>query len=87
MRTMSLVLSLIESTTGMSQVIMTHRKGLTQHQLHQAKKWINHSTALATLSSSAMQKHPSSNSLSALHQSWVFSIECLHLIVINHKDE
>ena len=34
------VLSLIESTTGMSHAIMTHRKGLTQHQLHQAKKWI-----------------------------------------------
>ena len=34
------ILSLIESTTGMSQAIMTHRKGITKHQLHQAKKWI-----------------------------------------------
>ena len=34
------ILSLIESTTGMSHAIMTHRKGITKHQLHQAKKWI-----------------------------------------------
>ena len=34
------ILSLIETTTGMSHAIMTHRKGITKHQLHQAKKWI-----------------------------------------------
>ena len=34
------ILSLIESTTGVSHAIMTHRKGITRHQLHQAKKWI-----------------------------------------------
>ena len=42
---------------------------------------------LVTQSSSVMQRHRSSNLLSALHQSWAFSIECHHLTVINHKDE
>ena len=35
-------LSMVESITGMSYVIiaiMTHKKGITKHRLHQAKKW------------------------------------------------
>ena len=43
--------------------------------------------ASVTQSSSVMQRHRSSNLLSALHQSWAFNIKCLHLTVINHKDE